>query len=388
MSDKIMNVLANQTGGKSYKAHKYSLDHAERPFIDYGEDNIIWKRTSETHHCRTYINLEQESVDLSHRDIQLLTYFLDGSRRVYKVDDIAYIKPGGSSVIYPVIAGQIGVGCCKRNEKILTPAKFCNEIILSVPEIANADGKSGFFEAMTIKINQLQELKLLNMKISHIIPYKVSKISGEKYEDKGTACIQDQMCLREKEMVAELVQKGKLNHKNYLIKDGSLEYKPTKEIRNDKRKSQLFKNNYNYVLGVSKSFNPEICVDINGKPNPGFIADIPLFCRTPVACYEKPELLGDVQFAVWYIRLRDKTRTRTPFDGIVKVEKMLVTHEEIEHGIDSDLVNMLSALIINERNPACYGADLRWANHIYPIYLTESYIKSKYLSTESFLQLF
>ena len=89
MSDKVMKVLADETGGKSYKAHKYGLDHAERPFIDYGEDSIVWKKTSETHHHRTYVNLEQKSIDLANREEQLLTYFLDGSRRVYKVDDIA-----------------------------------------------------------------------------------------------------------------------------------------------------------------------------------------------------------------------------------------------------------------------------------------------------------
>ena len=48
MPDKIMAILAEVTGGKSYKAHKYGLDHADRPFIDYGEDSIIWKKTAET----------------------------------------------------------------------------------------------------------------------------------------------------------------------------------------------------------------------------------------------------------------------------------------------------------------------------------------------------
>lgn len=33
MSDKVMSILAKETGGKSYKAHKYGLDHAERPYI-------------------------------------------------------------------------------------------------------------------------------------------------------------------------------------------------------------------------------------------------------------------------------------------------------------------------------------------------------------------
>ena len=388
MSDKVMKVLADETGGKSYKAHKYGLDHAERPSIDYGENNIIWRKAGETTKHHTYVSLEKKSIEMSKRGEQYLTYFLDGSRRVYKVDDIAYVKSGGRSVIYPIIAGQIGIGCCKRVDKIVRPEKFHNEIVLSVPEIANADGKAGFFEAMVIKLNQIPELKKLDIKISSIIPYKISKGNDEKFEDKGTACIQDRMCELEKQMVADLVQKGLLNHKNYLIKDGSLEYKPSAEIKKDKRKSQLFKNNYNYVLGVSKNFNPEICVDLDGKANPGFIAELKPYHRTPVAYYEKPDILGDIQFAVWYIRLRDKSRTRTPFDGIVKVEKMLVTREEIEKGIDSNLVDMLSALIINERNPVCYGSDLRWANHIYPVYLTESYVKSKYLSAESFLHLF
>lgn len=387
MSDKIMQMLAFETGGKSYKAHKYGLDHADRPSIDYGEDSNIWQRSGETALYKTYINLKKLSADLTKHGKQLLTYFLDGSRRVFKVDDIAYTK-SGRSVIYPVIAGQIGVGCCKRVNKIISPEIFEREIVLSIPEIANADGKAGFYPYMTKKLNEISELSRTGVKIDKIIPYKVSLNSTDKYEDRGTACVQDEMCRLEKEMVAKLVKADKLNQNNYLIKDGSLEYRPTKDIRTSKRQSEIFMNNYNWVLGISKNFNPEVCKDVSGKSNPGFIADIPPLSRTPVACFRNPDLFGDMQFAVWYIRLHDKVNTRTPFDGIVKVEKMLVTQEENANGMDSDLVNILSALIINERNPVCYGSDLRWANHIYPVYLTESYIKSKYLSTESFLHLF
>ena len=239
-----------------------------------------------------------------------------------------------------------------------------------------------------INVTTLVELKRLGIEFATIIPYRTAKNAEKKFEDLGTACIQDRMSQREKELVAELVREGKLNQDNYLVKDGSLEYRPTKEDKADKRKYQIFKNNYNWVLGVSKNFNPEVCVDINGKPNPGFIADLPLYHRTPVACFKNPDWFGDTEFAVWYIRIRDKKRTRTPFDGIIKVEKILVTQEEIEDGIDSTLVNQLSAYLINERNPVCYGSDLRWANHLYPIYLTEAYVKSRYLSAESFLHLF
>lgn len=389
MPDKIMNLLAQATGGKSYKAHKYGLDHAERPFIDYGEDGtIIWKKTAETTPYRTYVDLSELSKKLAQRHETILSYFLDGSRRVFKVDDIAYSHSGGRSVIYPIIAGQIGVGCCQRIDKRLVPDKFKREIVLSMPDIANADGKPGFFPATAQKLNECSELKRLNIKLSSILPYKTTKNTDKKYEDRGTACIQDRMIQREKELVAELVREGKIDYNNYLVKDGSLEYKPLNEDRKDKRKYQTFKNNYDWVIGVSKNFNPEVCLDINGRPNPGFIADLPLYHRTPVACFENSDFLGDVQFAVWYIRLRDKKQTRTPFDGILKVEKILVTQEDVDNGIDSSVVDFLSACLINERNPVCYGSDLRWANHIYPVYLTEQFVKSKYLSAESFLHIF
>lgn len=385
--NKVMAMLAEITGGKSYKAHKYGLDHADRPSIDYGDSEITWKRRAETTPYKTYVDLTVLSKNLASRDDQILSYFLDGSRRVFKIDDIAYAQSSGRSIIYPVIAGQIGVGCCYRKAKKIYPVKSEREFVLSMPDVANTDGKPGFWPATAKKLSDCDELKRLGIEFSTILQYKTSKNDDKKFMDRATACVQDRMIECEKKLVAKLVREGRLNQNNYLVKDGSLEYRPTKEDKTDKKKYQTFKNNYTWVIGASKNFNPEVCEDINGKPNPGFIADLPLYHRTPVAEYENP-MLGDIKFAIWYIRLRDKKQTRTPFDGILKVEKILVTEEEKECGIDTQLVDTLSAYLINERNPVCYGSDLRWANHIYPVYLTESYVKSRYLSTESFLHLF
>ncbi|PKM40306.1 MAG: hypothetical protein CVV04_03640 [Firmicutes bacterium HGW-Firmicutes-9] len=387
--NKVMTILAEATGGKSYKAHKYGLDHSDRPSIEYGDNEIVWKRKAETMQHRTYVDLTARAKALAARDDQVLTYFLDGSRRVFKVDDMAFPQSGGRSVIFPVIAGQIGVGCCHRIDRKVEPAKFKREIVLSMPDVADADGKPGFWPATARKLSECEELKRLGIEFSTILPYRTSKIGSERvvYEDRATARVQDRMIEREKDLVAELVREGKLNQDNYLVKDGSLEYRPTKEDKADTKKYMMLKNNYKWVIGASKNFNPEVCQVLGDKPNPGFIAELPLYHRTPVAEYEN-EMLGDIKFAVWYIRLRDKKQTRTPFDGVLKVEKILVTEEENEYGIDSDDVDTLSAYLINERNPVCYGSDLRWANHIYPIYLTESYVKSRYLSAESFLHLF
>jgi len=380
-NEKITSLLAKETGGTSYKAHKYSLDYEERPQLDY-EHYIVWKKSAETQKYTSHVPIEYKQQDES-----LFRYFLDGSRRVFKVDDIAYKESGGRSSIYPIVAGQIGVGCCKRDNKQLKCEKFEKEIVLSIPDKADADGKSGFFPALAKKLNNNNKLKHLGIEFSTVIPYETAKNDDSKFIDRGTARIQDRMIEREKELVNELVREKKLNQDNYLIKDGSLEYKISDKLRKDSREYLKFKNNYSWVIGISKNFNPEICKDVNGKENPGFIADLPLYHRTPVACYDNP-YSGDIQFAVWYIRLRDKKQTKTPFDGILKIEKILVTDSEIELGINSELVDLLSMNIINERNPTCYGADNRWANHIYPIYLTESFVKSKYINAETFLKLF
>ena len=93
-------------------------------------------------------------------------------------------------------------------------------------------------------------------------------------------------------------------------------------------------------------------------------------------------------FAVWYVRLRKPRNGRGPFDGIVKVEKVLVSDREKEFGLETSEVDNISAWLLNERIPVCYGKDSRWANHLYPVYLTETYAKSKYRSEQHFVNLF
>lgn len=387
---KVMEIIAKETNGKSYNTEKYSFDSIGIPSFDYDDspDRVMkWKDAAETEHHKS-----QKGIDLSSlaREINgqppLISYFLDGSRHVYKVDDISYNKK-----VYPVVAGQIGVGCCQRINKQMKPALFYRRLVIALPKVSYQDGwgEEAYFQAKVKKINDSHELKKLGISFDKILTYREpeSKSKG-KIEDNGIAAIQDYMMISEKEMVQELARSGRINQDNYLLKDGSLEY--TEDVRSSKGSAyslQKIKHNYRWVIGVSKSFNPESLLDHTGKPNANYIADLPLYHRTPAALFENREFLGDVKFAVWYVRIRDKKQTRTPFDGVVKVEKILMPEEE-ETGLDSETIDLLSANIINERNPTCYGTDRRWANHLYPVYLTETFIKSRYMSTETFLHLF
>ena len=108
---KIMACLAKETNGKSYNTFKYSYDRDGIPSMDYDDDGkqMSWASRAET-------VIHKKSVDLTSTvnlvinsrnagEKPLISYFLDGSRHVYKVDDISY-----DNRVFPVMAGQVGVG--------------------------------------------------------------------------------------------------------------------------------------------------------------------------------------------------------------------------------------------------------------------------------------
>lgn len=378
----IMTKIAEETRGKSFKTYKYSFDSIGMPSFDYDDNsNITWEKMGETVDHKKTINLSEKAKQII-GDKPVFSYFLDGSRRAFKVDDIAY-----RNQVFPVVAGQAGIGCCKRINKEMSPLDFKRSLVIALPKVANQEdwNKEVFFSNLLKKVNEEKKLLGRNILFTDIIPYSCTKEKGEKMENKGIAVIQDLMIKKEKQMVAELASKNLLNQDNYLLKDGSLEYRLV-DMKND-REMRNFKNNYRWVVGASKSFNPENCKDKNGKNNSNLIADLELYHRTPVSMFTSP-YSNDIKFAVWYVRIRDKIHTNNAFDGILKLEKILVTDMQIDNGVDTSEIDWITANIINERNPVCYGDDFRWANHLYPIYVTERYVKSKYISNTVFLNLF
>lgn len=387
--EKVLDIVANETNGKCYTSFRYCSDDEIRvPTLDFDtkekEISIVIKEFGETD---TDLNTSKSLKLLSDKiidDEPLFQFFLDGSRRTYKVDDVEINRN-----VFPIIAGQIGVACCQRlNPSQFKCAEFEHNLVLSLPKSANPTGGDSnlFFNALTAKINKTKRIEKAQINFSKILSYDSKKQAvGQKYEYLGIATIQDEMIETEKRIVAYLSTKNLINSDRYLIKDGSLQYKPMRT--GDFKELTKIKNHYKCAVGVSKMFNPELCQDRNGKSNADKIAKLPLYHRTPAMKY-KSEIVGNVFFAIWYVRIREAKRTDSPFAGVLKVEKILITDDEIENGLNSEEIDLITANIINERNPVCYGTDSRWANHLYPVYLTENFIKSKYLSDINFLNLF
>lgn len=383
--NKILDFIAEETDGKNYKSYKYCFEATDVPQINYEDKRgVKVKRRGETDKSLTGPkSLKSKAKWLSENSEPLFKYFLDGSRRTYKVDDIAYGKK-----LYPVIAGQIGVAVCYRSDKnSFEPIMLKRPLVLSIPASANAKTSSDknklFFNDLIKKLNNQPFLQEQQLEFSKIIPYNHSSpTQNEKYEDRGISKIQEEMARLEQSVVFELVQANKLNNQAFLIKDGSLEYMKSGEMR----ELSKIKSNYDCVVGVSKAFNPEgLSKDV--KDISRRIAELKIYHRTPAFMYTT-ERIPDVKFAVWYLRIRDKKYTDSPFEGVLKIEKILVRPQQEEDGLDSDEIDMISANIINERNPVCYGNDKRWAKHLYPVFLTETFIKSKYLSDIHFINLF
>ena len=135
-STSVLDIIAKETNGKSYKTFKYSFESMSVPTMDYDEHDrkFTWKKHGETVYHDRSITLKNYADQLLELSQPLFRYFLDGSRHTYKVDDISYAQK-----VFPVIAGQVGVGCCMRDNGIMKPAYsgnkplFWRDLVISWP---------------------------------------------------------------------------------------------------------------------------------------------------------------------------------------------------------------------------------------------------------------
>ena len=129
-TESALEWLARSTGASIAYSGNVPVDTGES-----GIDDNIPKTLSYTNGYaetdpdskNSYVNL-QPPVD----GPSPFAYFMDGSRMAWK---IAELRHGGK--IWPIIAGQIGVACCKRfNRQIVADqSSRIYKTILSIPQL-------------------------------------------------------------------------------------------------------------------------------------------------------------------------------------------------------------------------------------------------------------
>lgn len=397
MNNNILDFIAQETQGTAIRCQRYSFEAVSMPRIEYDRDIGEFGARDKVF-AETSPKILANGICLKSKADELLAmgrsycfnrFFLDGTRRTYKIGDIRY-----SNRIYPVIAGQTVVGYCERYNGDIIDNDYRHDIVVCLPEVIEDNAPldvSLFISDLVAKVNKkLTSRWNGNLKLSAILPYKTQLNEHEKLEDKAISKIHDFMLNREKELVNELVKQDRLSKTDgYLLKDGSIEYKQPEVARKNTYSDSIYiKSNYQNVIGVSKSFNPERVKGKNGKTDHTIISKLAPYCRTPVYRYNSYHT-GGTEFGVWYVRIRQSTHNfQSPFDGVLKLEKVLITDEELQYGIDSEEVDTITATIINERNPVCYASDSRWSNHVYPMHLTERFLKNKLINTNIFMNIF
>ena len=184
------------------------------------------------------------------------------------------------------------------------------------------------------------------------------------------------------EILSDIVRSGALDTDRMLVVDGPLQF-----LRQDTGKAEFADLFYN-VIGVSKNFNPMLPTSSKSKRGGTQIGAELLKLeygeRTPVFLKENDR---GRRFGVWYLRIRPKNKVSNPLEGIIKIENMVLA-DYYDSGIPTDVVDTISLSLLNECSPTCYGRDERWASHLYPIYLTETLIKSTFESDLVFINNF
>lgn len=138
---KVLKFLEQATkADRSYQSFKYCFESIDVPTILYDDkQKIVFSpdKNGETDKgLKTAKSLESQVKNISQQEEPLFKYFLDGSRRTYKIDDIAY-----NNRVYPIISGQIGVACCERkNKDSFKKLLFEHQLVLSMPSCANIEG--------------------------------------------------------------------------------------------------------------------------------------------------------------------------------------------------------------------------------------------------------
>ena len=390
---KILDYIQESGKGKyyCYKTKKFSLDNDNGDTLDYDDKPALLTKSSqiaEDDLARVH------TVRIPDKFIRtcspIFSFFLDGSRRTYKVDDIAI-----GNKIFPVIAGQIIVGCCERKDRD-SFKKFAIEdkIVLSMPDEFDVDDENknnNFCRLYCENINEVLATHPFflehNIKLDNILLYKtdgedLASKGKDKYINRAISKIQAEMTDAEQLLVYKLCKLNKLGDDSFLLKDGSLEYNP-RFSNMDRSQWNLLRTNYRHVVGVSKLFDPELLPDFEGLRLSKTIAGLKPYERTKVYRYHSDHSGGE--YAVWYLRLRNSEFRETQFSDVVKCEMVLSNEGDT---VETSLVDLISANLINEAYPVCFGSDTRWANHLYPVFLTEQFCKAHYIDKNIVFKLF
>ena len=288
----------------------------------------------------------------------LFHYFLDGSMRTINA---GYLRDPRERFL-PIFVAQIGVAATKLDGSHIRVERYDNKNILFVPD--------SFRDRDIRKMGQL--VREAARSSSRPIKLELECYAVDDTTepvDSARARILAAMHSMETGFIRRFAATRKVTRDRLLMIDGSLQF-----YENLEQNKEAFRN----VVGVSKSFklNDRIGTGSRAKQVGTLVAHLKPGRRTPARKISHKNLA----IGAWYLRLRTPTRNKNAFttEGVVKLEVFPDHATGPQPVLDTDRCNLISSNVLALRHPATPWTDARWASHLYPIYLTEQYVKSRF----------
>lgn len=366
-----LQALFEKMGIALYQNESFNLDvYYQEPYQDDDpeiEDSYDMAKPFETNQDK-----KKRRIEYDYEPYSNYAYFMDGTRKTYKIGDIVINK----KKIFPVVAAQTRAGCTVRDEQGKIHKYTLKEKNLLLVSSAMPDDD---FDDLRIRIKRTQLADELHL---DVVTYKYDRMKDLAPTNAAIAKANSLMHQLEIGILIDMVQSKCLNTGRMLIVDGPLQF-----YAEDTRKADFADLFYN-VVGVSKSFNPLLPISDRARGGTqigAMLIDLEYGERTPVF-YKRNE--RGREFGCWYLRIRRNTDVHSPMEGIIKVEKMANEDDRSRGGLETVVVDNLSRSLLAESTPTCHGKDDRWPAHLYPVYLTETMVKTSFMGDESFINHF
>ena len=295
----------------------------------------------------------------------LIRYFVDGSMRTCSAGHI--VDPRGRYL--PIFIGQIGVAVLSVIDKFPHIEVFELKKILYLPDtLAVEDRKKA---SDLIKKSEEQSEVPLRLEVDSYV-----NSIDEQPINKAREKILTKMHSTEIKVIENLAQSGKLNRDALLMIDGALQF-----YSNLEEKQEAFRN----VVGVSKSFKllARIGKGKNAKQVGTIVAGLKHEHRTPAYQIEHRNL----KIGAWFLRLHQQSNfSGVNIDaGVVKIEVFPDSATGTNPKLVGSRCDRISQEILALRHPSTPTTDSRWSSHLYPIHVTERYIKTQFLKDHTIL---
>lgn len=222
-----------------YQNESLDLDHYyQEPYQDENDEIKDMGKPFETDERKKI-----RSPDLSNEDRTYsgFSYFMDGSRRTYKIGDMVL----EGKKIFPVVVAQVRAGCTERDrqKKLHTHGSVQRKNLLLLSDKMNEVD----FQEIRQRILKTQMAKDLHL---DIVKYHFDPARDNVPVNAAIAKANSMMHDMEIDILGRMVNSGTLEPNHMLIVDGPLQF-----IRQDTGKPEFADMFYN-VVGVSKSFDP------------------------------------------------------------------------------------------------------------------------------------